>query len=307
MMASAAPVLGPVDPYLIPALDGVAYGLLLFVAASGLVFCFGVANILNLAHGTLYAIGAYTAAALLDGGWAMLLVALGVGVVASAGAGGLLAGLLAPVARRDHLTQALLTFGVALAGGSLLVTAFGPDSLPVRIPAALDGTVVLAGHRYAAYRLVFIGVAALLALLLYLAVARTRAGMLVRAAVDDADMVACLGVNPARIRLGVLTVAGALAGAAGVLGAPIIGPAPSTADNVLLLSLVVVVLGGLGSVRGTLLAALAVGEIQSLGVALAPTAAPFLLFAAMAVVLAVRARGLSGRWLRLRPRLGGTA
>ncbi|MFC6015881.1 branched-chain amino acid ABC transporter permease [Plantactinospora solaniradicis] len=305
MMVNAAPVLGPVDPYLIPALDGVAYGLLLFVAASGLVFCFGVANILNLAHGTLYAIGAYTAAALLDGGWAMLLVALGVGVVASAGAGGLLAGLLAPVARRDHLTQALLTFGVALAGGSLLVTAFGPDSLPVRIPAALDGSVVLAGHRYAAYRLVFIGVAALLALLLYLAVSRTRAGMLVRAAVDDADMVACLGVNPARIRLGVLTAAGALAGAAGVLGAPIIGPAPTTADNVLLLSLVVVVLGGLGSVRGTLLAALAVGEIQSLGVALAPTAAPFLLFAAMAVVLAVRARGLSGRWLR--PRLGGTA
>jgi branched-chain amino acid transport system permease protein len=101
-------------------------------------------------------------------------------------------------------------------------------------------------------------------------------------------------------------VAGALAGAAGVLGAPIIGPAPTTADTVLLLSLVVVVLGGLGSVRGTLLAALAVGEIQSLGVALAPTAAPFLLFAAMAVVLAVRARGLPGHWLRLRPGLRGT-
>ncbi|MEE6307919.1 branched-chain amino acid ABC transporter permease [Plantactinospora veratri] len=300
MMLQAAPVLGPVDPYLIPALDGVAYGLLLFVAASGLVFCFGVANILNLAHGLLYAIGAYLAAAVLDGGWGSLLLALGLGTLAAAGAGGLLAGLLAPVARRDHLTQALLTFGVALAGGALLVTAFGPDSLPVHIPAALDRSVEVAGHRYAAYRLVFIGVAALIAVLLWLAVAKTRAGMLVRAAVDDADMVACLGVNPARIRLGVLGAAGALAGAAGVLGAPIIGPAPTTADTVLLLSLVVVVLGGLGSVQGTLLAALAVGEIQSLGVALAPTAAPFLLFAAMALVLAVRARGLPGRFLRLR-------
>lgn len=292
MTGQAARSVDSLDPYLIPALDGVAYGLLLFVAAAGLVFCFGVANILNLAHGTLYAIGAYTAAALTDGGWTGLLLALLVGVVAAAGAGGLLAGLLAPVARRDHLTQALLTFGVALAGGSLLVTAFGPDNLPVAIPAALEGSVSVVGHRYPAYRLGFIAVAALLAVLLYLAVARTRAGMLVRAAVDEPDMVACLGVDPARVRLGVLVAAGALAGAAGVLGAPIIGPAPGAADTVLLLSLVVVVLGGLGSIRGTLLAALAVGEIQTLGVALTPTAAPFLLFAAMALVLAIRGRGL---------------
>lgn len=284
------------DPYLIPALDGVAYGLLLFVVAAGLVLCFGVADILNLAHGTLYAIGAYIAATLGDGGWGALALALAAGTLAAAGAGTVLAVLLAPVARRDHLTQALLTFGVALAGGSLLVTAFGPENLPVRVPAALDRTVVLAGHPYAAYRLVFIVVAAALALALYLTVTRTRAGMLVRAAVDDAEMVACLGVNPARVRAGVLAAAGALAGAAGVLGAPIIGPGPSTAGTVLLLSLVVVVLGGRGAMAGTLLAALAVGEIQSLGVALAPTAAPFLLFAAMAAVLAARSRALLRRW-----------
>ncbi|SCF20771.1 branched-chain amino acid ABC transporter permease [Micromonospora chokoriensis] len=285
-----------IDPYLIPALDGVAYGLLVFVAASGLVFCFGVANILNLAHGMLYAIGGYTAAALLDGGWASLSLALGVGVLAAAAAGVLLAGLLTPVATGDHLGQALLTFGVALAGGSLLVAGFGPDDPQVRVPAALEGSVVVAGHRYAAYRLVFIVVAAVIAVALYLMVRRTRAGMLVRAAVDDAEMVACLGVSPARIRAGVLAAAGALAGAAGVLGAPIIGPGTDTADTVLLLSLVVVVLGGLGSMGGTLLAALAIGEIQTLGVALLPSAAPFLLFAAMAAVLAVRARGLAGRW-----------
>ncbi|MGW3890202.1 branched-chain amino acid ABC transporter permease [Micromonospora chokoriensis] len=285
-----------IDPYLIPALDGVAYGLLVFVAASGLVFCFGVANILNLAHGMLYAIGGYTAAALLDGGWASLALALGVGVLAAAAAGVLLAGLLAPVAAGNHLGQALLTFGVALAGGSLLVAGFGPDDPQVKVPAALEGSVVVAGHRYAAYRLVFIVVAAVIAAALYLVVRRTRAGMLVRAAVDDAEMVACLGVSPARIRAGVLAAAGALAGAAGVLGAPIIGPGTDTADTVLLLSLVVVVLGGLGSMGGTLLAALAIGEIQTLGVALLPSAAPFLLFAAMAAVLALRARGLASRW-----------
>ncbi|WP_430501429.1 branched-chain amino acid ABC transporter permease [Micromonospora trifolii] len=285
-----------IDPYLIPALDGVAYGLLVFVAASGLVFCFGVANILNLAHGLLYAIGGYTAAALLDGGWASLALALAVGVLAAAAAGVLLAGLLTPVAAGNHLSQALLTFGVALAGGSLLVAGFGPDNPQVQVPSALEGSVMVAGHRYAAYRLVFIVVAAVLAAALYLVVRRTRAGMLVRAAVDDPEMVACLGVSPARIRAGVLAAAGALAGAAGVLGAPIIGPGTGTADTVLLLSLVVVVLGGLGSMAGTLLAALAIGEIQTLGVALLPSAAPFLLFAAMAAVLAVRARGLAGRW-----------
>ncbi|WP_406065782.1 ABC transporter permease subunit [Micromonospora sp. NBC_00860] len=295
-MTAVAAGMNRIDPYLIPALDGVAYGLLVFVAASGLVFCFGVANILNLAHGLLYAIGGYTAAALLDGGWASLALALAVGVLAAAAVGVLLAGLLTPVAAGNHLSQALLTFGVALAGGSLLVAGFGPDNPQVQVPAALEGSVMVAGHRYAAYRLVFIVVAAVLAAALYLVVRRTRAGMLVRAAVDDPEMVACLGVSPAWIRAGVLAAAGALAGAAGVLGAPIIGPGTGTADTVLLLSLVVVVLGGLGSMAGTLLAALAIGEIQTLGVALLPSAAPFLLFAAMAAVLAVRARGLAGRW-----------
>lgn len=307
--------MGRPDAYLVPALDGVAYGLLLFVVAAGLVLCFGVANILNLAHGTLYAVGAYLAAALFDGGWGSLLLGLAAGTAAAAGAGVLLAVLLAPVVggaggggrdgghgpdRTGQLAQALLTFGVALAGGSLLVTAFGPDNPPVRVPGALEGAVELAGHAYPAYRLGFIVTSAVVAALLYLVVSRTRAGMLVRAAADDPEMLACLGVSPARVRLGVLACGGALAGLAGVLGAPIIGPGPGTAGLVLLLSLVVVVLGGVTSVPGTLLAALSVGEIQTLGVAVLPGAAPFLLFGAMAVTLAAR----SGRLL---PRLGLTS
>ncbi len=278
------------DMYLIPALDGVSYGLLLFVVGAGLTLCFGVAGILNLAHGTLYAVGAFAAAALGDGTWAGLLASLAVGCAAGGASGALLAGMVTPVVRRGHLVQALLTFGIALVGGYLLVAWFGAQDLPVRLPAALDSSVLLAGHRYPGYRLALIGVAAVLAVGLYLAVARTRAGALVRAAVDDGDMLACLGVDPLRVRLGVLATAGGLAGLAGALGAPIIGPGPGTAETVLLLSLVVVVLGGLGSIGGTLLAAIAVGEVQTLGVTVVPEAAPFLLFAAMALVLAVRAR-----------------
>ena len=277
------------DAYLVPAVDGLAYGLLLFVVAAGLALAFGVGETLNLAHGTLYAVGAYAAAALGDGGWLRSVLALGAGTVAAAALGGAVAVAVHPVAHRGMLTQALLTFGIALVGGDLLVARFGAQNLPVRGPLD-DSSVTLLGHRYPAYRLAFLVVGALLLAGLHLAVTRTRAGMLVRALADDRAMVATLGVSPLAVRVGTLGVAGGLAGAAGVLGAPIIGPRPGVADVVLLLSLIVVVLGGLRSLPRIALAALAVGEIQTLGVAVLPAVAPFLLFAAMTGVLAMRAR-----------------
>jgi len=278
-----------VDAYLVPAVDGLAYGLLLFVVAAGLALAFGVAETLNLAHGMLFAVGAYAAASLGDGGWLRLVIALGAGTVAAAALGGVVAVAVHPVARRGFLTQALLTFGLALVGGDLLAARFGSQDLPVRAPLG-DSSLTLLGHRYPAYRLAFLAVGVLLLAGLHLAVTRTRAGMLVRALADDRAMVAALGVSPLAVRVGTLAAAGGLAGAAGVLGAPIIGPRPGVADLVLLLSLIVVVLGGLRSLPRIALAALAVGEIQTLGVALAPAVAPFLLFAAMAAVLAARAR-----------------
>ncbi|MBN1173816.1 MAG: branched-chain amino acid ABC transporter permease [Micromonosporaceae bacterium] len=274
--------------YLVPALDGVAYGLLLFVVGAGLTLCFGVADILNLAHGLLYAIGAYLAAALSDGTWTTLACSVAAGTAAAAVGGALLAGLLAPIAEGGHLWQALLTFGFALIGGHLLVLGFGSHDLPVRLPESIDQPVLVLGHAYPGYRLVFIALAAAVAVGLYAVIARTRAGSIVRAAADDRDMVACCGIDPRAVRLGVLTASGALAGLAGALGAPIIGPGPSTASTVLLLSLVVVVLGGLGSIGGALVAAITIGEIQTLGVTVMPQTAPFLLFAAMALVLAGR-------------------
>ncbi|MGW0737060.1 ABC transporter permease subunit [Streptomyces sp. NPDC002851] len=280
--------MGILDAQLVPAVDGVAYGLLLFVVSAGLSLAFGTAGVLNLAHGTLYAIGAATGAELSDGTWGGLLLGLLAGTAAAGGAGALLSVAAEPLARRGHLAQALLTFGLALIGGNLLTAVFGSDELPVRVPGTLDTSVSLLGHRYPAYRLVFIVLAVLLAAFGTWVLTRTRAGAAVRAAADDPQMLAATGISPRVVHTGVLTAAAALAGAAGVLGAPIIGPGPGTAENVLMLSLVVVVLGGLRSLWGTFLAAIAVGEVQTLGVSVAPDLAPYLLMAAMAGALILR-------------------
>ncbi|MFJ8253435.1 branched-chain amino acid ABC transporter permease [Streptomyces sp. NPDC094466] len=278
------------DAHLVPAVDGVAFGLLLFVVAAGLSLAFGTAGVLNLSHGTLYAIGAYTGAELSDGTWGGLALGLAAGTAAACVAGAGLSAATAPLARRGHLAQALLTFGLALIGGDLLIQVFGADELPVRVPEALDTSVTLLGHRYPAYRLCFIVMAVLLAACGTWVLTRTRMGAAVRAAADDPQMLAATGRNPRAVHTGVLAAAGALAGAAGVLGAPIIGPGPGTSENVLMLSLVVVVLGGLRSLWATFFAAIAVGEVQTLGVSLAPDLAPYLLFAAMAAVLVLRSR-----------------
>ncbi|MET4922831.1 ABC transporter permease [Streptomyces sp. PSRA5] len=278
------------DAHLVPAVDGVAYGLLLFVVAAGLSLAFGTAGVLNLSHGTLYAIGAYTGAELSDGTWGGLAVGLAAGTAAAAAAGAGLSAATIPLARRGHLAQALLTFGLALIGGNLLIEFFGADELPVRVPEVLDSSVTLLGHRYPAYRLCFILMAVLLAAFGTWVLTRTRVGAAVRASADDPQMLATTGHSPRAVHTGVLAAAGALAGAAGVLGAPIIGPGAGTADTVLMLSLVVVVLGGLRSLWTTLFAAIAVGEVQTLGVSLAPDLAPYLLFAAMAAVLILRSQ-----------------
>jgi branched-subunit amino acid ABC-type transport system permease component len=274
--------------YLVVTLDGLAYGLLLFTVAAGLTVAFGVGNVLNLAHGTFYAVGAYLATAVADGTWQRF--ALGVLLASGAGvlAGGGLAAALGPLDGRGHLPQALLTFGVALSGGALLVAVSGAGEQRPVLPAVLDTSVTVLGHRYPAYRLGFIVVAAVLAAAGWAVVRRTAVGARMRAMADDRDMLAGVGTNPRTVLALTLAAAGGLAGLAGALGAPMIGPGPHTAELVLLLSLVIVVLGGLGSVGGALVAAVAVGQIQSLGVVLFPALSPYLLFTAIAAVLVIR-------------------
>jgi branched-chain amino acid transport system permease protein len=283
---------GWLDAHFVSMVDGVAYGLLLFTLAVGLSLVFGMMDVLNLAHGTLYLAGAYTAYALSDGSWLGLLVALLVGLVVGLLGGGLLAAAVAPLQGRGHLDQAALTLGIMLIAGELMIMAFGAEVLPTAPPDALNHSISLLGNAYPLYRLVFIGVAGLLAALVYLAFERSSVGALVRATVADRDMVRAMGVDTRKILFGVFGFGAALAAVGGVLGAPIIAPGPGIDERVLVLSLVVIVIGGLGSVRGALLGALLIGQVQTLGVAVVPAYAPFLLFGAMLLVLALRPQGL---------------
>lgn len=280
------------NSHLVSIVDGVAYGLLLFTLAVGLSLVFGMMDVLNLAHGTLYLVGAYVAYALSDGSWLGLLIALVVGLVVGLLGGGILAAAVAPLQGRGHLDQAALTLGISLIAAEVLVMIFGGEVLPTAPPEALSASVSVLGHTYPVYRLVFIGVATLLAALVYLAFERSSVGALVRATVADRDMVRAMGVDTRKVLFGVFGFGAALAAVGGVLGAPIIAPGPGIDERVLVLSLVVVVIGGLGSVRGALIGALVIGQVQTLGVALVPSYAPFLLFGAMLLVLALRPQGL---------------
>lgn len=285
-------MIGWFNAHFVSMVDGIAYGLLLFTLAVGLSLVFGMMDVLNLAHGTLYLAGAYTAYALSDGSWLGLIIALAAGLVVGLLGGGLLAAAVAPLQGRGHLDQAALTLGIMLIAGELLIMLFGAEVLPTAPPDALAHSVSLLGNSYPLYRLVFIGVAGTLAALVYLAFERSSVGALVRATVADRDMVRAMGVDTRKILFGVFGFGAALAAIGGVLGAPIIAPGPGIDERVLVLSLVVIVIGGLGSVRGALLGALLIGQVETLGVALVPTYAPFLLFGAMLLVLALRPQGL---------------
>lgn len=275
-------------------LNGFAIGFLLFVLAVGLSLVFGMMDVLNLAHGALFLGGAYLGAVLSDG-WGGFLAALGIAAVGGLVAGGVLSLMTEPLRHRSHLDQALLTLGIALVTAELLIIVFGDDPLSVAAPPGLRGSTSVLGAVYPTYRLAIIGVGAVLALVVWLVVERTRVGALVRATVADRDMVAALGVDNRLVKIGVFAIGSLLATTAGVLGGPIYGARPGLDATVLILALVVIVIGGLGSVRGALVGALVIGQIDTLGRVFLPDLASFILFAALAVVLVVRPQGLFGR------------
>lgn len=279
---------------LVSVLNGFAIGFLLFILAVGLSLVFGMMDVLNLAHGALFLGGAYLGAAFSGGGWGGFLLALGAAAVAGLLAGGVLSLMTEPLRRRSHLDQALLTLGVALVAAEILIIFFGDDPLSAPAPPGLDGSVSVFGAVYPTYRLVLIGIGAVLALAVYLVVDRTRVGALVRATVADREMVSALGVDNRLVKAAVFAVGSLLATTAGVLGGPIYGARPGLDATVLILALVVVVIGGLGSVRGALVGALIIGQVDTLGRVLLPELASFILFAALALVLVLRPQGLFG-------------
>jgi branched-subunit amino acid ABC-type transport system permease component len=283
------------DFVMLQVLNGLAFGMLLFVLAAGLSLIFGMLDIVNLAHGSFYMLGAYLGLSAVRASgsflWALLLAPLAVGLVGLAVERLLLRGL----GRRRHLDQVLLTFGLALVLMDLVKWAWGADVLSIPVPEALTGAVQVGGALFPRYRLFVIAFGLLLGVALWLFLERTPLGAIVRAGVSDREMVAGLGVNVDRVFTAVFAVGAALAAAAGVVGGPVLGLYLGMDFEVLILTLIVVIVGGLGSLAGAFWGALLVGQVDTFGKVLFPDLSLVVTFALMAVVLLVRPAGLLGR------------
>jgi branched-chain amino acid transport system permease protein len=285
--------------FLAQTLNGLQYGLLLFLIASGLTLIFGVMGVINLAHGSLFMIGAYLAY-LVAKSTGSLWFALPAAIV-----GGLILGaflervLFRRFYHREHLDQVLLTFALILLAEEGRSFLLGNDFHSVPVPPALDFSVpVTAGFSYAAYRLTVIGVCLALAALLYLWLERTKMGALIRAAAEKPEIVDILGLDARRVHMTVFAVGTALALLAGALAAPLYSVYPNMGDGFLIISFVVVVIGGLGSIAGAFWAALLIGLVDTLGKAYLPKGAGLMIYVLMAVILLWRPQGLFGRTMR---------
>jgi branched-chain amino acid transport system permease protein len=291
-------------------LNGLQFGLLLFLLAAGLTLVFGIMDLVNLAHGSLYMLGAYFAATFtsITGSFlfgavlalgATLLVGMGVEVIA-----------MRRLYGRDHLDHVLATFGLILFFNELVRLVWGPEGRNLTLPAWLNTSVqILPGVHYSMYRLSIIIVALLVALFLYLVIMRTRIGMLIRAGASNREMAGALGINIGLLCTFVFGVGAALAGLAGLMQAAILTAQIGMGENILILAFVVIIIGGIGSIRGAFIASICVGLVDTVGRAylpealkavlspaaaasLAPALSSMLIYLVMAVVLVVRPAGL---------------
>ena len=300
----------PASLFLEQTLNGLQFGLMLFLLAAGLTLVFGIMDMINLAHGSLYMIGAYfmaTFAQLTGSFWGGMALAL----VATAIVGALLEmSLLRRRYGRDHLTQVLATFAIILIANEVVRIAWGSQPMLLNTPAELTGPVTLpGGMQYASYRLAIIAVGAVVALLLYLLVAKTRVGMLVRAGASNREMAIAMGVNIRRLFTAVFALGAALCALAGAMLGPILAVQVGMGENILILAFVVIVIGGIGSIRGAFVGALLVGIVDTSGRAFlpllfsmflppqfasaaGPAVASVMIYLLMAVVLYFRPQGL---------------
>jgi len=278
---------------LLTVFNGLSFAGLLFLVASGFTLIFSLMGVLNLAHGTFYLWGGYLGLVTLGatGSWLLALVAGALGVAVG---GGVLERLLFRRVRGLELPEVLLSVGISLVLADLALAGFGGDSLTMAPPAALDGSVVLGDLVVPRFRLAVIAAAVLVMAGLALLLKRTRVGAVIRAGVDDEEMLDALGVNIRRVAAAVFVLGAALAGASGVVGGVFFGLYPGADAEMLLFALVVVVVGGLGSLAGAVLGSVVVGLVYSFGVALAPDLLYFVLFGPMLLVLVLRPRGLLG-------------
>jgi len=284
---------------MIQVMSGLSVGMFLFLVSVGMSLIFGVTRVVNLAHGALYMVGAYLLVSLVEflpdrwwGFWlALLLAPLGVALLG----GAIEVALLRRVYHRDPLMQLILTFGLILVIGTLVLLVWGPDNKSVQRPELLDGSVMLFGQFFPSYYLLVLVLAPLIAIGMWFVFYRTRWGMLIRAATVDREMLGALGVNVAALYTQVFMFGSWLAGFGGALAAPTVAVALGMDSDVLTNAFVVVVVGGLGSFAGSFIAALLVGLLQSFGILIFPSISIVLLFLVMAIVLIVRPWGLLGR------------
>ncbi len=279
--------------FLIQTLNSLQYGLLLFLVASGLTLVFGIMGIINLAHGSFYMIGAYLAFVLTSAtGSLVLAVVLGIPLALLFGAF-LEWALFSHLYKRDHLEQVLLTYGLILIFEQLRALLVGDNVHGVPIPAFLDASIQLTDvMSYPVYRLAISAVCIVLAVALYYLIQRTRLGMMIRAGNDDRGMVESLGININMIYRVVFALGVAMAALAGMLAAPISSVFPNMGSHVLIISFVIVVIGGIGSVWGALVAALIVGFADTFGKVLIPELSGIVVYVVMAVVLLWRPEGI---------------
>ena len=293
--------------FLIQLLNAVQYGLLLFLVASGLTLIFGIMGIVNLAHGSFYMIGAYLAWSL-SGSLGNFWAAIALGIVLSVLLGMLLEWLLMRhLYRRDHLYQVLLTYGLILIFEELRSIIWGDDVHGVPVPDVLSASIPLTDTlEYPVYRLWMSGVCVVLAVLMYWLIQHTRLGMIIRAGASNRDMTQSLGINIQLLYRLVFALGVALAAFAGMIAAPVSSVFPGMGGQVLIICFVVVVIGGIGSVKGALVAALLIGlvdtfgkvlEIEIGGFRVLPELAGMSVYLLMAVVLVWRPEGLFGKRL----------
>lgn len=275
-------------------LHGIVYGMLLFLVASGLTLIFGMMGVLNFAHGALYMLGAYFSFSILQWTghfWLSLIIAplmvMVVGMI-------LERFFLRKVHSYGHAHELLLTFGMAYILEEAVKMIWGNEPLLVVLPKILQGSVPLFGVEYPVYRLFILAVSFLVFALMFLVLFKTRAGIIVRAAVANKEMVDALGFNVPLVFLLLFGMGAWLAGVAGVIGGPYLITNPAMATTIIIDLFVVVVVGGLGSVEGALIASLLIGQLQSIGILFLPQFAIVFEFLLMALVLIFRPHGLMG-------------
>lgn len=282
------------DFFMFQLLNGLSFGALLFFLASGFTLVFGLMKIANLAHGAFYLLGGYLGL--------VTIVATGnfwLGLLA----GGLGIGLLGLLTERtllrrirgQELPEVLLTIGVVFVITDMSLAIFGGDAESLPMPELGRGAATLGDITYPRWRLIIIGLAVLVGLVLWFVQSRTRVGAIVRAGVDDRETITALGIDIDKVFTGVFVVGAVLAGAAGVVGGSLLTIVPGADVEILLFALVVVIIGGLGSLPGAAVGAAFVGLVDAFGRALFPELSYFTLFAPMALVLVLRPQGLLGK------------